>query len=64
MRSLTKKHLLALHTDSDLENIFLENSISTIFQRNRNLKKNIISKTKYVKKKPKKLESVVFAKII
>lgn len=64
MRSLIKKHLLALHTDSDLENIFLENSISTIFQRNRNLKKNIISKTKYVKKKKKKLESVVFAKII
>ena len=61
---MIKKHLLALHTDSDLENIFLENSISTIFQRNRNLKKNIISKTKYVKKKTKKLESVVFAKII
>ena len=61
MRSLIKKHLLALHTDSDLENIFLENSISTIFQRNRNLKKNIISKKKNMSKK---LESVVFAKII
>ena len=60
MRSLIKKHLLALHTDSDLENIFLENSISTIFQRNRDLKK-ILSQKKYVKKN---LESVVFAKII
>ena len=38
MRSLIKKHLFVLHSDNDLKNIFPENSICTVFQRNRNLK--------------------------
>ena len=40
MRSLIKKylHLPVLHSDSDFKNIFPENSICTVFKRNRNLK--------------------------
>ena len=34
MRSLVKKRLPVLHSDSDLKNIFLENSICTVFMRN------------------------------
>ena len=38
MRNLIKKHLPVLHSDSDLKNIFSENSICTVFKRNKNLK--------------------------
>ena len=38
MRSLIKKHLPVLHSDIDLKNIFPENSICTVFKKNRNLK--------------------------
>ena len=38
MRSVIKKHLSALHSNSDLKNTFPENSICTVFKRNRNLK--------------------------
>ena len=34
MKSLIKKHLPVLHSDSDLKNIFLENSICTVLKRN------------------------------
>ena len=57
IRSLIKKHLLVLHSDSDLKDIFPENSICTVFKRNRNFKeilspslhtKNIKEKKSYV----------------
>ena len=38
MRSLIKKQLPVLHSDSNLENIFPKNYICTLFKRNRNLK--------------------------
>ena len=53
MRSLFKKHLPVLHSDSDLKNIFPENSISTVFKRNRNLKE-ILSPSLYTRNKNEK----------
>ena len=38
MRRIIKKHLPVLHSDSDLKNIFPENSICTVIKRNINLK--------------------------
>ena len=38
MRSLIKKQLPVLHSDSDLKNKFPKNFICTIFKRNINLK--------------------------
>ena len=70
MRSLIKKHLPVLHSDSDLEKIFPENSICAVLKRNRNLKK-ILSPSLYTKNKSEKksyviktVESVIFVKII
>ena len=72
MRSLIKKHLLVLHSDSDLKNIFPENAICTVFKRNRNLKE-ILSPSLYTKNKNEKksydikdcaVERVIFVKII
>ena len=67
MRSLIKKHLPVLHSDSDLKNIFLENSICMVFKRNRNLKE--ISASLYTKNKIEKKSYVIkncgiFVKII
>ena len=53
MRSLIKKHLPVLHSDSDLKTIFPENSICTVFKRNRNLKE-ILSPSSYTRKKVKR----------
>ena len=50
MRSLIKKHLPILHSDTNLKNIFPENSICTVFKRNRNLKE-ILSPSLYTKRK-------------
>ena len=53
-RSLLKKHLHVLHSDSDLKNTFLENS-RKVFKRNRSLKE-ILSPSLHTKnKKEKKL---------
>ena len=41
MRSLIKKHLPVLHSDSDLKNIFPGNSICTAFKRNKNFKEKL-----------------------
>ena len=41
MRSLIKKHLPILHSDTNLKNIFPENSICTVFKRNKNLKETL-----------------------
>ena len=48
IRSLIKKHLLVLHSDCDLKDIFPENSICTVFKRNRNFKE-ILSPSLYTK---------------
>ena len=53
MRSLIKKHLPALHSDSDLKNIFPENSICTVFKRNRNIKETL-SPSLYTRNKNEK----------
>ena len=58
MRSLIKKHLPVLHSDSDLKNIFPENSICTLFKRNRNLKE-ILSPSLYTKNKNEKKSYVI-----
>ena len=58
MRSQIKKHLPVLHSDSDLKNIFPENSICTIFKRNRNLKE-ILSPSLYTKNKNEKKSYVM-----
>ena len=50
MRSLIKKHLPVLHSDTNLKNIFPENFICTVFKRNRNLKE-ILSPSLYTKRK-------------
>ena len=53
MRSLIKKHLPVLHSDSDLKNIFPENSICTVFKGNRNLKQ-ILSPSLYTRNENEK----------
>ena len=58
MRSLIKKYLPVLHSDSDPKNIFLENSICTIFKRNINLKK-ILSPSLCAKNKNEKKHCVI-----
>ena len=58
MRSLIKKHLPVLHSDSDLKNIFPENSICTVFKRNRNLKE-MLSPLLYTRNKNEKKSSVI-----
>ena len=50
MRSFIKKHLPILHSDTNLKNIFPENSICTVFKRNRNLKE-ILPPSLYTKRK-------------
>ena len=50
MRSLIKKHLPILHSDTNLKNIFPENSVCTVFKRNRNLKE-ILSPSLCTKRK-------------
>ena len=52
-RSLIKKCLPLLHSDCDLKNIFPENSVSTVFKRNRNLKE-ILSPSLQTKNKNEK----------
>ena len=49
-RSLIKKHLPVLYSDSDLKSLFPENSISTVFKKNRNVK-DILSPSLYAKNK-------------
>ena len=70
LRGLINKHLRVLHSDSDLKNMFPENSISTVFKRNKHLKeisfpslypKNGKQKKSYVIKTE---ESVIFVKNI
>ena len=58
MRSLIKKHLPVLHSDSDLKNIFPENSICTVFKRNRSLKEKL-SPSLYTKNKNEKKSYVI-----
>ena len=58
MRSLIKKHLLVVDSDSDLKNIFPENAICTVFKRNRNLKE-ILSPSLYTKNKNEKKSHVI-----
>ena len=58
MRSLIKKHLPVLHSDSGLKNIFPENSICTVFKRNRNLKE-ILSPSLYTRNKNEKKSYVI-----
>ena len=50
MRSLIKNYLPVLHSDSDLKNIFPENSTCTVFKRNTNLKE-ILSPSLHTKNK-------------
>ena len=57
-RSLIKKYMPVLHSDSDLKNIFSENSICKIFKRNRNLKA-ILSSSLYTKNKNEKKSYVI-----
>ena len=54
VRNLIKKYLSVLHFNSDLKNIFPENSICTVFKRNKNLK-GILSPPLYTKKNVKYL---------
>ena len=58
MRSLIKKHLFVLHSDSDLKNIFPGNSMCTVIKRNRNLKE-ILSPSLYTKNKKEKKSYVI-----
>ena len=58
MRSLIKKHLPILHSDTNLKNIFPENSICTVFKRNRNLKE-ILSPSLYTKRKNDKKKLIL-----
>ena len=58
MRSLIKKHLPVLHSDTNLKNIFPENSICTVFKRNRNLKE-ILSPSLYTKRKSVKKINII-----
>ena len=46
-----------MHSDSNLKNLFLRNSICTVFKRNRNLKE--VSASLYTKKKKKKKSYVI-----
>ena len=58
MRSLIKKHLPVLHSDSGLKNIFPESSICTVFKRNRNLKE-ILSPSLHTKNESEKKSYVI-----
>ena len=58
MRSVIKKHLPILHSDTNLKNIFPENSICTVFKRNRNLKE-ILSPSLYTKCKNDKKTNII-----
>ena len=58
MRSLIKKHLPLLHSDGDLKNIFPENSICTVFKRNKNLQE-ILSPLLYTRNKNEKKSYVI-----
>ena len=53
LKSLIKKHLPVLHSDSDLKNIFPKNSICTVFKRNRSLKE-LLYPSLYTKNKNEK----------
>ena len=58
MRSLIKKHLPVLHSDGDLKNIYPENSICTVFKRNRN-PKEILYPSLYTRNKNGKKSYVI-----
>ena len=58
MRTLIRKHLPVLHSDSDLKNIFPGNSICLVFKRNRNLKE-ILSPSLFTKNKNEKKSYIV-----
>ena len=58
MRSVIKKHLPILHFDTNLKNIFPENSICTVFKRNRNLKE-ILSPSLHTKRKNDKKTNII-----
>ena len=58
IRSLIKKHLPVLHSDSDLKNIFPGKSICTTFKRDRSLKE-ILSPSFYTKSKKEKKSYVI-----
>ena len=58
MRSLIKKCLPVLHSDSDLKNIFPENLICTASKRNTNLKE-MLSPSLYTKNKSENRNYVI-----
>ena len=58
MRSLIKKQLPILHSDTNLKNIFPKNSICTVFKKNGNLKE-ILSLSLYTKRKNDKKTNII-----